>query len=242
MRRNVSVEEISDGRRYRAQDMVRIGTDGCRSCHDCCSMNPVIVLDPYDIWQLAAGPGLTLEAILNVTAELRLIDGLILPVLKMKAPPQPAEPAAGTDPLEDEGNGVCPYLNSAGRCEIHQSRPGICRLYPLGRAWEGDEFYYILQMNECTHCTGAKIKVKSWIGIRDLPAYESFCVRWHRLIARCHHLLENEDGRSRLRNQVCMYLLRQFYLKEWNGSEEFSGQFETRLREAFQDLGFSREE
>ena len=50
MKRNVSVEEISDGHFYRASDLVKIGTGGCRNCHDCCSMGPVILLDPYDVY------------------------------------------------------------------------------------------------------------------------------------------------------------------------------------------------
>ena len=57
MRRNVSVEEISDGRFYRAADLVKIGTGGCRNCHDCCSLGPVILLDPYDVYELERGLG-----------------------------------------------------------------------------------------------------------------------------------------------------------------------------------------
>ena len=59
MKRNVSVEEISDGRFYRASDLVKIGTGGCRNCHDCCSMGPVILLvsalltaELFDYWSI----------------------------------------------------------------------------------------------------------------------------------------------------------------------------------------------
>ena len=35
MLRNVDMNEISDGRRYKAGDMVRIGCDGCKGGADC---------------------------------------------------------------------------------------------------------------------------------------------------------------------------------------------------------------
>ena len=84
MKRNVSVEEISDGRFYRASDLVKIGTGGCRNCHDCCSMGPVILLDPYDVYELERGPKEPFSQALDRTAELILSDGLILPALKMQ--------------------------------------------------------------------------------------------------------------------------------------------------------------
>ena len=89
-----------------------------------------------------------------------MIYGLIQPVLSM-------------------AGGVCPYLGADGRCEIHTYRPGICRLYPLGRCWEDGDFSYILQTGECTHCTGSKVKVKKWLGIPDLSRYEAYCRTWH---------------------------------------------------------------
>lgn len=219
MRRDVSVEDISDGRRYRSDDLVKIGTNGCSGCCDCCRMDPVIVLDPWDVYMLQKGTGLGLEKLLNNTVKLDVIDGLIQPVLKM-------------------AGGACPYLGADGRCEIHAFRPGICRLYPLGRSWEpvsdaesrshagagssaitrparaGDvpntederlrerlrygqeDFSYILQINECTHCTGSKVKIKKWLGIPDLPRYEDYCREWHTFLKEARTLCEMEERRA----------------------------------------------
>ena len=91
MRREQSIEEISDGRRYRADDLVKIGTNGCLGCCDCCRMDALIVLDPWDIYQLKKASGCGLEKLLNVTVRLEVIDGLIQPVLA-------------------RADGVCPYL------------------------------------------------------------------------------------------------------------------------------------
>ena len=77
MWREETVEELSDGRFYTANDMVKIGTDDCRGCSDCCRMGPVIVLDPLDVFELNRFLGQSFEEMLNETIELKVIDALI---------------------------------------------------------------------------------------------------------------------------------------------------------------------
>jgi Fe-S-cluster containining protein len=182
MKRNVSVEEISDGRFYRASDLVKIGTGGCRNCHDCCSMGPVILLDPYDVYELERGLKEPFSQALDRTAELILSDGLILPALKMQTD------AAGREKM------LCPWLDGDGRCVIHAFRPGICRLYPLGRNWENGDFSYILQVGECTHCDGSKVKIKKWLGIPDLGSYEEFCRLWHSFLEKARQTADSLEA------------------------------------------------
>ena len=111
MKRQVSLEEISDGRLYGKNDMVRAGCGGCRGCSACCSgMGNSIILDPLDVFRLTLGLGLPFEALLEDKIELNVVDGVILPNLKMSA--------------ESE---TCAFLDKAGRCSIHALRPGICR-------------------------------------------------------------------------------------------------------------------
>ena len=138
-------------------------------------MDALIVLDPWDIYQLKKASGCGLEKLLNVTVRLEVIDGLIQPVLAM-------------------AGGACPYLGADGRCEIHAYRPGICRLYPLGRCWEDGDFSYILQVGECTHCTGSKVKVKKWLGIPDLSRYEAYCRTWHAFLKAAQACCEGGEG------------------------------------------------
>ncbi len=226
MWREQSLEELSDGRFYTGNDMVKIGTNDCRGCSDCCRMGPVIVLDPLDVFELNRFLQQSFEDLLNETIELKVIDGLIMPVLKLvKAKGQ-------------EEAMVCPYLGDDGRCTIHEFRPGICRLYPLGRSWENGDFRYILQVNECTHCNGSKIKVKKWLGIPDLLAYEDFCRDWHNFLEKVRHLLDVGDPEGKMRNQICVYLLQQFFLCDWN-VDDFYEVFGQRRREALHRLGFA---
>ena len=50
MRREVTLEEISDGRLYEANDMVKADCQDCKGCFDCCTgMGDSVVLDPLAV-------------------------------------------------------------------------------------------------------------------------------------------------------------------------------------------------
>ena len=134
MERNVEIDKISDGKRYGANDLVKVGCDDCRGCSACChGMGDSIVLDPMDVYRLEKKLGKTMEEILLAgNVALRVVDGVILPHLKMT-----------------EQSDRCSFLNEEGRCSIHDARPGFCRMFPLGRLYEDGTFSYFLQVNEC---------------------------------------------------------------------------------------------
>lgn len=59
MKRNVRLEDISDGKLYTANDLVKADCHDCEGCSACCRGMASIVLDPYDVWQLCMGLGKT---------------------------------------------------------------------------------------------------------------------------------------------------------------------------------------
>lgn len=229
MRREVSLEEISDGRRYRAEDMVRADCGDCRGCSDCCrGMGTSIVLDPLDVYRICRVRNCTPEQLLQKEFELSLVDGLILPNLKM----------------QEESN-ACAFLNAQGRCEIHQERPGICRLFPLGRLYEDGGFSYFLQIHECSSQQRTKVKVKKWIDMDDLAAYERYVNEWHYFLKAVERQAEEEQMEEAQRKTLGLFLLKQFYLKPYEMAEGNAGirlfyqEFEKRLEEARSLLGIS---
>ena len=124
MKRNVTLEEISDGNLYEANDMVKADCQDCKGCSDCCQgMGDTVILDPLDVHRLCAGLKKLPEELLGSVLELGVTDGNILPHLAMK----------GTEER-------CVFLNTEGRCSIHDIRPGFCRLFPLGRYYTEDGF------------------------------------------------------------------------------------------------------
>ena len=124
MLRDIDLKAVSDGRLYRQSDMAKVGCNDCKGCSDCCrGMGSSIVLDPYDCFMLCKNLGESFESLLSYAIELQVVDGIILPNLKM---------ADKTD--------ACAFLNEQGRCGIHSFRPGFCRMFPLGRIYENQSF------------------------------------------------------------------------------------------------------
>lgn len=219
MQRSVRMEDISDGRLYTCNDLVKADTRDCQGCSACCKgMGRSIVLDPLDIYRLTTYLGNTTQELLNGNIELNVVDGIILPNLAM----------TGTEES-------CSFLNKEGRCSIHSVRPGICRLFPLGRFYENNGFQYFLQVHECPK-ERTKVKVKKWLGTPNLKAYEQYINKWHYFQKDLQKMLESES--DDMRKKVSMYILQEFYFKPYNAEMEFYGEFEQRLnmaREIFLD-------
>lgn len=90
MKRNVSLAEISDGRLYKASDMVKADCGGCNGCSRCChGMGNSIILDPYDVYRMTTGMGKSMQELLAASVELNVVDGVILPNLKCREQRKP---------------------------------------------------------------------------------------------------------------------------------------------------------
>lgn len=223
MKREVSLAEISDGRLYRAGDMVKADCGDCKGCFACCcGMGESIVLDPLDVFRLSQGLGQTLEQLLAGGVALHVEEGLILPHLNM-----------------DGAGERCAYLNEAGRCSVHGFRPGICRLFPLGRYYENGDFQYFLQVHECKNKNRSKVKVRKWIDTPELARYEQFVREWHYFLKDLQEkLMSGSNGFSEQKaKQVSMYVLKLFYALPYDGGRDFYDQFAERLVQARQEIG-----
>ncbi len=215
MRREVTLEEISDGNLYEANDMVKADCQDCKGCCDCCKgMGDSVVLDPYDVYRLCRGLGKSADQLLTGELELGVVDGNILPHLAMKG--------------EEER---CVYLNERGRCSIHGIRPGFCRLFPLGRYYQEDGFRYILQIHECTNQKRTKVKVKKWIDTPDLKRYEKFVYDWHEFLLKVQEVFYQAEDET-LEKNLNLYVLSRFYRKPYEENRDFYEQFYERLEEA----------
>ena len=69
MRRNVDLNEISDGKLYTSNDMVKADCYECQGCSACCrGMGKSIILDPIDLFHLKQATGKDFAGLLNQTA------------------------------------------------------------------------------------------------------------------------------------------------------------------------------
>lgn len=217
MEHNVNLEEISDGKIYTKNDMVKLGCDGCSGKSSCCRFaEDTITLDPYDLYRLSTGERLSFELLYaRALIALAPVKGLLLPHLNFS-----------------KETGTCPFLESDGLCRIHGNRPGLCRLFPLARYFEGDNLYYILQIHECPNPVTPKVKVKNWLGIPNLERYETFLTEWHELVDILQKKIAVATDNETI-NTVTTVFLKLFYLTPYGKDEDFYSQFKERQK-AFQ--------
>lgn len=209
MKRNIDLKEISDGRLYGSNDLVKADCGDCRGCFACCcGMGNSIILDPLDVHRLTTGLNQSFEALLASYLELNVVDGIILPNLKMQGSRE-----------------CCAFLNEAGRCTIHAIRPGICRLFPLGRYYENGSFRYFLQTHECKKANRTKVKVKKWIDTPELGKYETFVNRWHYYLKDMETLIEKQPEKAK---EIDLQILQRFYLIPYG--DDFYTEFEQRMQ------------
>lgn len=220
MERNIDLKEVSDGKLYGLEDMVRADCAGCAGCSACCrGMGKSVILDPLDVHRMTIGTGMGAEALLSGKIELNVVDGIVLPNLKM-----------------DGVGEQCSFLDENGRCSIHGYRPGICRIFPLGRLYEDGSFRYFLQVHECRKENRAKVKVKKWIDTPDARRYDSYISRWHYFLKDLRRIIREDDTGQTAKN-ISMFVLKEFYLTPYDGNLDFYGQFDLRLQKACALMG-----
>ncbi len=213
MKRNIDLAEISDGKLYSVNDMAKLGCQECAGCSSCCQgMGNSIVLDPYDVYRLSQKLQKGFEELLTAHLELNVVDGIILPNLKLTGL-----------------NEACTFLNSQGRCSIHDSRPGICRLFPLGRYYENGDYKYFLQVNECQKQNRTKVKIEKWIDTPQYNRYKKFVLTWHYFLNDVEELIKS-SAEEDFSKQCCMLILQAFYVKPYDLTKDFYEQFEERLQ------------
>ena len=217
MLREGTLEEISDGRLYELNDMVRADCAGCEGCSKCCrsDMGTSITLDPYDVWMLTKGTGRSFTDLVEKEIKLSVLDGLILPHMNM-----------------EKG---CGFLDGNGRCTIHAYRPSICRLFPLGRYYENGDFKYFLQVHECTKQNRSKVKVQKWIDIEPIEEHTAFVRKWHNFLGLARRKTGEARDPQQIRNFM-LFLLELFYVSEYEADVDFFEQFHRRMKVAIREM------
>lgn len=214
MLRECDLDEISDGKKYSINDMVKADCDECRGCSACChGMGSSIVLDPLDVHHLMSHFQTRFEVLLEDKIELNVVDGVILPNLKMNT--------------QAEGE-PCVFLDAEGRCSIHEDRPGICRIFPLGRVYEDNSFSYILQIHECQKENRSKVKVSKWIDTPDLKKNQQFITDWHYFLKAAQARLAAGGDEEQIK-RTAMQILQYFYIEPYHTDCDFYEQFDKRL-------------
>ncbi|MGN0156103.1 MAG: YkgJ family cysteine cluster protein [Lachnospiraceae bacterium] len=206
------LQEIRPAAYYGLNDMVKIECQDCKGCFACChDMGSSILLNPYDIWQLSVNLKKPVEWLLQEKVELGVEDGVILPHLRMQ-----------------EKTNACGFLSEEGRCGIHGFRPGLCRLFPLGREYKDGKISYFILEGACEKPVKTKIKVSKWLGIPQIKQHEAFLCTWHELVKKMQKKAESLTGEE---NKAWnLQFLQQLYLTPYE-TADFYNDFNKRAEE-----------
>lgn len=197
---------------FSKNDMVRIGCNDCKGCFACCvNMGDSIRLNPYDIYKICDFLSCDFAALMEKNyIELQVDEGIILPNIKMQ-----------------DKTLACGFLSAEGRCKIHPARPGLCRLFPLGRQYMGDHFEYFILEDACKHTGKTKVKIEKWLGESQITVYEKFVAKWFYLVKNWKEQVQTMDQRKA--REFDMSILNLFFITPYQKDTSFYEQFEKRL-------------
>ncbi len=206
---------------YKEHDRVNLACDGCLGKPSCCiDMGTSVVLNPYDMYQLSQSQEKSFHQLQGDLLSIAFVDGFVVPCMKM-----------------DELSKRCIALNEKGRCKIHADRPGICRLFPLGRKYEEKSIRYFMLENVCPCKAQESRKIKQWLEIANYPQQEQFLLTWHKFKKEVAHILANKE--EAYIGQAQTYIMQFFFVKPYHKGtffEEFYQRIEE-AREVFREDG-----
>ncbi len=158
-------------------EQYRLGSDDtfrfkCRGCGKCCKNREDIILTTSDLYNIAKKLGMTIEAVIDKYCESYIGSTSRIPIVRLKP--------GGI-------NNSCPLLNGK-RCLVHDAKPTVCALYPLGRAFssgkeEAAEIFgdaqavYFIQPVECGSLNRNNT-VRSWLAKFAIPLEDEFYLLW----------------------------------------------------------------
>ncbi|SER93646.1 YkgJ family cysteine cluster protein [Lachnobacterium bovis] len=197
-----SYNNIDINRLYSSKEMARLVCKECEGCGQCCEqMGDTVKIDPYDFFVLSFYLNQSFDELFDKKIQVhREENGLILPHIK-----------------QDNQN-KCVFMDNDRRCSIHQYRPGICRLFPLGRNYENGTFKYFVVDGACNKGNRSKIRISQWLGIDNINQYERFVSDWHYFVKEIA-IIYNYALTNGSKSDLDLYLLKVFYRMPYNVSD-----------------------
>ena len=143
----------------------------CRGCGKCCKNRDDLILTARDLFNIAKKTGMRTEDVIDKYCDLytgrdsRLPIVLLLPVGSSRS---------------------CPFLTGT-RCSIHDSKPAVCAIFPLGRIYQATadgkdgsqpKVKYLLQPTDCAS-KRKKHTVRSWLAEFGLTVEDPFYFAWN---------------------------------------------------------------
>ncbi len=141
--------------------------------------------------------------------------------------------------LSNGPKGACPLLSADGRCSVHDCKPTVCALFPLGRVainrtddqapGEGEmpTIKYILNDHSCGSAKTVNT-VRSWLAKFGIPEQDEFYLLWNKVrmsLTPAVMKLEEEKVSEPVLEMLWGVIYETLYL-HYDTSQEFMPQFQ----------------
>lgn len=144
----------------------------CRSCGKCCRNRDDILLSPQYVFKITQKLKLSIKEFIEKYCETYIGHSSYIPIVCL---------------FPKGSNKVCPLLHN-NRCMVHEVKPTVCALFPLGRVATIDDkiinnrikTHYILQDITCASLK-YKHTVCSWLREFNIPIDDIFFYKWTEL-------------------------------------------------------------
>lgn len=149
----------------------------CRRCGKCCIHQDTIIFNTRDIYNIAKKKGLTMREVVDAYTEVYIGRNSRIPIIHL---------------LSNGPKGACPLLEN-GRCSVHDCKPTVCALFPLGRVAVGSkddgqpglgqelQVKYIINDYNCGSAKRVNT-VRSWLARFGIPEHDEFYLLWSRVL------------------------------------------------------------
>ena len=204
----------------------------CTQCGKCCIDRNDILLSPRDMYRISKYLDVSPVQLLIDYCEFYIGKNSNMPIVRLRS----------------EGPfSRCTMLKGT-QCLIHEAKPSVCAMYPLGRytecdtsVLEGNEMiktvvHYILQPTDCGNETETHT-VREWLAGFHMESEDVAYLRWNWAISeigsRLKKLKDHRDEHFMFLAERCSLVA--LYLN-YSMDEEFLPQFEKNISELIEQL------
>lgn len=148
----------------------------CTQCGKCCINREDILLNPKDLYNIAATLSMSQEAVVERYCETYMGGTSHLPIVRLKP--------RGTIKR-------CPFLKNR-KCIVHNAKPTVCAMYPIGRCLAISQdvmrsidsaelkTQFILTDINCGDGS-EEHTVRDWLSAFGIPIDDQYFIRWQRI-------------------------------------------------------------
>lgn len=171
----------------------------CKMCGSCCShRSEPILVSGMDLFRIGQALQMEMVDVLETYTYGYIGQDSHAPVLVLK----------------EQTDGSCGLLNN-GKCMVHNNKPVVCAIYPLGRYTSVDNstIHYFNQENACSlgKQQGKEWTLKEWLDHFRIAELDIMSSAWFRMLSGVVQVTCRMD-REQIDPTMCLILLNYMYL------------------------------